>query len=68
MRNSVVVPGGQQTYVAPNGEVKYTQAHSASQPPGSFISGFTSVTFVDQHNVEMTLINWRTPGNGTFSK
>ncbi|MCJ1473377.1 hypothetical protein MMC13_002028 [Lambiella insularis] len=31
----VEVPGGQQVYVAPNGALSYTQAHSISYPPGS---------------------------------
>ena len=35
------MPGGQQTYVAPNGAVSYTQAHSSSAPPGSLFSGFS---------------------------
>jgi hypothetical protein len=36
-----MVPGGQQMYVEPSGAVGFTQAHSASIPPGSFIGGFT---------------------------
>lgn len=38
---NVEVPGGQQVYVAPNGAVSYTQAHSAYAPPGSEFSGFS---------------------------
>ncbi|BCS18906.1 putative IgE binding protein [Aspergillus puulaauensis] len=37
---SVVVPGGQQVYVAPSGALKFTQAHSAYIPPGSSYGPF----------------------------
>ncbi|KAL4929212.1 putative IgE binding protein [Aspergillus undulatus] len=37
---SVVVPGGQQVYVAPSGALKFTQAHSANIPPGSSLGPF----------------------------
>ncbi|KAF2147290.1 uncharacterized protein K452DRAFT_217519 [Aplosporella prunicola CBS 121167] len=36
----VEVPGGQQVYIAPTGELKVTQAHSASMPEGSIQDGF----------------------------
>lgn len=35
----VAVPGGQQTYVQPSGALAFTQAHSASMPPGSSVGG-----------------------------
>ncbi|KAL4948971.1 hypothetical protein BDW69DRAFT_84457 [Aspergillus filifer] len=37
---SVVVPGGQQIYVAPSGALKFTQAHSNNIPPGSSLGPF----------------------------
>jgi len=37
----VVVPGGQQVYVAPDGALSYTVAHSAYIPEGSDIDGFS---------------------------
>ncbi|KAK3207764.1 hypothetical protein GRF29_96g387428 [Pseudopithomyces chartarum] len=37
----VVVPGGQQVYVAPDGALSYTQAHSAYVPEGSVRDGWT---------------------------
>lgn len=37
----VSVPGGQRVYVAPTGELGFTQAHSASISPGSAQDGFT---------------------------
>lgn len=37
----VTVPGGQRVYVTPTGELGFTQAHSASIPPGSALDGFT---------------------------
>ncbi|KAI1809012.1 hypothetical protein GGS20DRAFT_468080 [Poronia punctata] len=36
----VTVPGGQQVYLAPDGSLSFTQAHSAYIPEGSTISGF----------------------------
>ncbi|KAL8976835.1 MAG: hypothetical protein Q9205_007240, partial [Flavoplaca limonia] len=38
----VVVPGGQSIYVAPNGKLSYTIAHSASIPAGSARETFTA--------------------------
>tara|TARA_R110002003_G_scaffold63_7_gene5852 strand:+ start:13686 stop:14000 length:315 start_codon:yes stop_codon:yes gene_type:complete len=37
----VIVPGGQQVYVAPDGALSYTQAHSAYIPTGSIVDGFS---------------------------
>lgn len=37
----VVVPGGQQVYVAPDGSVSYTVAHSAYMPTGSIVDGWS---------------------------
>ncbi|KAE8140767.1 hypothetical protein BDV38DRAFT_9724 [Aspergillus pseudotamarii] len=37
---SVVVPGGQQVYVDPNGALSFTQAHSAYIPEGSAVGPF----------------------------
>ncbi|KAI1822989.1 hypothetical protein F4861DRAFT_512308 [Xylaria intraflava] len=36
----VTVPGGQPVYVAPDGSLSYTQAHSIYIPPGSIADGF----------------------------
>jgi len=36
----VVVPGGQQIYVTPHGEIGYTQAHSSFRPVGSILCPF----------------------------
>ena len=36
----VEVPGGQQVYIGPDGALSFTQAHSASYPPGSQFGGF----------------------------
>ncbi|KAI1736034.1 hypothetical protein F4680DRAFT_433192 [Xylaria scruposa] len=35
------VPGGQQVYIAPDGSLSFTQAHSAYIPPGSTVTGFS---------------------------
>ncbi|KAK0711707.1 carbohydrate binding-domain-containing protein [Lasiosphaeris hirsuta] len=37
---AVVVPGGQEVYLAPDWSVGYTQAHSAGMPAGSVVGGF----------------------------
>lgn len=37
----VVVPGGQQVYVAPGGALSYTIAHSANIPAGSIVNDFS---------------------------
>lgn len=37
----VVVPGGQQVYIGPDGAMSYTQAHSAYVPPGSIRDGWS---------------------------
>lgn len=36
-----MVPGGQAIYVAPDGALSFTQAHSAYIPPGSAVTGFS---------------------------
>lgn len=38
---NVMVPGGQQIYIAPDGSMSYTQAHSAYVPPGSIRDGWS---------------------------
>lgn len=37
----VVVPGGQQVYVAPDGSLSYTTAHSVAIPAGSIVDQFS---------------------------
>ncbi|EOD48974.1 hypothetical protein GTA08_BOTSDO10587 [Neofusicoccum parvum] len=39
---STAVPGGQQVYIAPDGSLSFTQAHSAYIPEGSVTDGFTT--------------------------
>ncbi|MCJ1236353.1 hypothetical protein MMC14_004334 [Varicellaria rhodocarpa] len=39
---NVEVPGGQEVYIGPTGALGFTQAHSASYPPGSTFGGFGS--------------------------
>ncbi|KAI8950452.1 hypothetical protein F4801DRAFT_549135 [Xylaria longipes] len=41
MSLDVTVPGGQQVYIAPDGSLSYTQAHSASMPANSIVVGFS---------------------------
>ncbi|KAI1111880.1 hypothetical protein F5Y14DRAFT_442982 [Nemania sp. NC0429] len=44
MSLEVTVPGGQQVYIAPDGSLSYTQAHSAYIPTGSTVNGFSRFT------------------------
>lgn len=41
MSLDVMVPGGQRIYIAPDGSLSYTIAHSGFMPPGSITEGFT---------------------------
>lgn len=43
----VVVPGGQEVYVAPGGALQYTTAHSVSKPEGSDVTGFSRTAPAD---------------------
>jgi hypothetical protein len=43
----VVVPGGQQVYVGPDGALSYTIAHSAAIPEGSDVTGFSRTAPAD---------------------
>ncbi|KAI1342976.1 hypothetical protein F5Y15DRAFT_273299 [Xylariaceae sp. FL0016] len=43
---AVEVPGGQQIYVGPYGQVRYTNAHSSSMPIGSMIGGWFNKTIL----------------------
>ncbi|KFZ14986.1 hypothetical protein V502_05829 [Pseudogymnoascus sp. VKM F-4520 (FW-2644)] len=67
MSLSVVVPGGQQTYVETSGAVGFTQAHSASVPLGAYIGGFTTYTTLDGNGVNQTIVSWETPEHPTFA-
>ncbi|KAJ9639263.1 uncharacterized protein PV06_09985 [Exophiala oligosperma] len=40
---ATVVPGGQQVYVAPNGALSFTAAHSGAMPEGSVVDPFIFV-------------------------
>ncbi|KAI8964498.1 hypothetical protein F5Y11DRAFT_363789 [Daldinia sp. FL1419] len=45
---AVAVPGGQAIYVAPSGQIEYTQAHSAYEPPGALTGGWFNKTVVSE--------------------
>jgi hypothetical protein len=61
--NRVEVPGGEECYVALDGEIKYTGPHSAAMPPGSIVGGFTTrnITVFTGRLREETLMNWKDP-------
>ncbi|OBT86483.1 hypothetical protein VE02_04930 [Pseudogymnoascus sp. 03VT05] len=67
MSLSVIVPGGQQTFVETSGAIGYTMAHSASIPAGAYIGGFTSYTTLDGNGVNQTIVSWETPEHPTFA-
>ncbi|KAF9880691.1 hypothetical protein CkaCkLH20_01733 [Colletotrichum karsti] len=50
----VSTPGGQAIYVAPDGVVSYTAAHSAYMPPGSTTKGFYAKTMASSCSAERT--------------
>ncbi|TVY81938.1 putative secreted protein [Lachnellula suecica] len=54
----VEVPGGQEIYVAPAGNLGFTQAHSAYVPPGSYIGGFTNITTLSDCGPAISVFNW----------
>ncbi|KAL8855877.1 MAG: hypothetical protein Q9178_007497 [Gyalolechia marmorata] len=45
---NTAVPGGQQIFVAPNGKLSYTQAHSGYIPPGSALKTFTTMLSTEE--------------------
>ncbi|KAL8851820.1 MAG: hypothetical protein Q9221_003246 [Calogaya cf. arnoldii] len=60
----VIVPGGQQIYVAPNGKLSYTQAHSASIPSGSARETFTAALRADSNQGSVPLGSFTFKGLG----
>lgn len=61
----VEVPGGQQVYVQANGALGFTQAHSASVPPGATIGGFVNVTVASDCHAPWEVITWKSPDGST---
>ncbi|KAE8445070.1 hypothetical protein EG329_013785 [Mollisiaceae sp. DMI_Dod_QoI] len=61
----VEVPGGQQIYVQTNGALGFTQAHSASIPPGAYIGGFVNITVVSDCQAPWDVITWNSPDGST---
>jgi hypothetical protein len=53
-----MVPGGQQIFIAPSGEVSYTQAHSAAMPVGSTTEGWYNKTVISNCAPEITVADW----------
>ncbi|KAL8767756.1 MAG: hypothetical protein Q9209_005842 [Squamulea sp. 1 TL-2023] len=60
-----VVPGGQQVYVAPNGKLSYTIAHSGYAPPGSAVKTFTA-TFPTSGDATLGSFSFHGLGGNTF--
>ncbi|KAI0174894.1 hypothetical protein BJ166DRAFT_158043 [Pestalotiopsis sp. NC0098] len=55
---AVEVPGGQEIYVSPHGQVMFTQAHSGYMPPGSFTSGWFNKTVVSECGPKIKLLDF----------
>jgi hypothetical protein len=55
----VEVPGGQQIYVAPGGNIAFTQAHSIYIPTGSNPGYFYNVTVSSTAAEIITAYNWK---------
>ncbi|KAL8995876.1 MAG: hypothetical protein Q9169_004484 [Polycauliona sp. 2 TL-2023] len=64
----VVVPGGQSIYVAPNGKLSYTFAHSASIPAGSAVKTFTATIppAKEGEGIPLGSFNFKGLGGGGF--
>ncbi|KAG9231189.1 hypothetical protein BJ875DRAFT_506817 [Amylocarpus encephaloides] len=60
----VEVPGGQQTYVRPEGPLGFTAPHSAFIPPNSYRGGWVNVTIYDAFPEPLTVFGWRYPDAG----
>ncbi|KAL8731494.1 MAG: hypothetical protein Q9166_003340 [cf. Caloplaca sp. 2 TL-2023] len=62
------VPGGQQIFVAPNGKLSYTQAHSPNIPPGSAVQTFSaSVGTVNDRTVNVNTVNDHLGNVGSYN-
>ncbi|RYP09193.1 hypothetical protein DL764_001464 [Monosporascus ibericus] len=55
---AAMVPGGQQVYVSPNGQVKYTVAHTAFMPQGSYTDGWFNKTVVQDCGSIIEILDW----------
>ncbi|RFU81074.1 hypothetical protein TARUN_1167 [Trichoderma arundinaceum] len=53
------VPGGQFIYVAPDGSIGYSSAHSALRPPGAQIGGFYSHQVSFDEKGPAQVLSWR---------
>ncbi|KAK5996567.1 putative secreted protein [Cladobotryum mycophilum] len=56
---AVAVPGGQVIYVAPDGSISYSVAHSALRPPGSQVGGFYTSQVLPGSHPPVLIISWR---------
>jgi len=61
----VEVPGGQAIYVANNGALSFTVAHSAGEGTGSFVGGFVQVTYTSSCSPTLTVLTWVAPDKST---
>jgi len=61
----VEVPGGQQIYITPGGELKYTQAHSAGEGSNPYNGGWVQVTYTSSCSPTLTVLTWVAPDKST---
>ncbi|KAH6609927.1 hypothetical protein Trco_003273 [Trichoderma cornu-damae] len=53
------VPGGQFIYVAPDGSISYSSAHSSLRPPGAQVGGFYSYQVPSGRSEPIQVLGWR---------
>ncbi|KAI0142887.1 hypothetical protein GGR57DRAFT_508487 [Xylariaceae sp. FL1272] len=58
------VPGGQQIYVQPDGQIKFTVAHSAGMAPGSLLDGWFLKTVVSDCAADVVVADFK-PHDGS---
>jgi hypothetical protein len=64
----VLVPGGQQVYISSDGELGFTQAHSAYVPPGAYFGGWINLTIVSDCAPTYTVLTWKGATTGASHK
>lgn len=53
-----MVPQGQKLYVSPNGQIKYTPAHSDYMPNGAYVGGWFDKTIVQDCGPTIQVLDW----------
>ena len=56
--SQVMVPQGQKVYIAPDGKIKYTMAHSEYRPQGAYTGGWFEKTVVQECGPIAKVMDW----------